>query len=123
MSSLKKILGLYADPTILAGNGELSKSAIEQLNIHLKNRRTTNLIMLVGCELLIIAGLTYIISSSGETKKMEKTIGKFSVVGVSIAGIFGFMLNLWKEINYIRLLLIFSNSMDADTLKSIITET
>jgi hypothetical protein len=123
MNSLKKILGLYANPTILGGDGELAKEDIEKLKEHLKNRRRTNLLIIAGCALLIIAGLVYIISSSADAEKLEKTIGKSSVVGISIAGIFGFILNLWKEISYIRLLLIFINSMDADTLKSIIAET
>ncbi len=122
MSTLKNILSKYADPAILGGDGELSEKQISDLKKHLEDQRRTNFYMLIVCLLLIIAGLVYIISSSASTKQLENAIGKSSVVGVSIAGMFGFVLNTWKENNHIKLMLIFVKSMDGATLKSIIAE-
>ncbi|AXY73202.1 hypothetical protein D3H65_04085 [Paraflavitalea soli] len=122
MSSLKSILGKFADLSTLAGDGELTRAEIETLKVYLNRRRNKNNYLLFASSLLLVVGLIYIIVSSDNAEKMKETIGKSSVVGISIAGLITFMLNLWKENGNIRLMLIFVRSMDGAMLKAIVNK-
>src|SRR5262245_54398309 len=115
MRSLKNILALYAEPSVLGGSGELSPKQVLELKKHLEKRKRINQYLLLGSGLIAVVGLVYIISFTGSAEQLASTIGKSSVVGVSIAGLFAFILNMWKENSYINLLLIFVTSMDETT--------
>lgn len=122
MSSFKNILKEFANTSVEAGGEELTRNEIKLLKDYLTKRKNRNNYLLLGASLLLLIGLIYIITSSGDAEKLEKTIGKSSIVGISIAGVFTFMLNLWKENGNIRLMLIFVKSMDGAMLKAIVSK-
>jgi membrane-associated HD superfamily phosphohydrolase len=122
MKDLKNILNKFADTSIVAGEYELSEKQIDSLKEHLEKLKKKNKLLLIGCCILMISLFIATIIFSTNTAKLEDFLGKSSILGISLAGIATISYKIWKEINYIDLILIFIKSMDGETIKAIINE-
>lgn len=122
MKNLKNILKNFADHSIVGGEYEFSKEQINSLKQHLEKLRKKNNFFLLASIIAMISIFLITIFYSNNTPKLEDILGKSGILGVTFAGMTTVSYKIWKEINYIDLLLVFTKSMDGETIKAIINE-
>jgi uncharacterized membrane protein len=123
MKSLKSLLSQYVDEGVYAGENELGTDQLAAIEAHLRRLRVRNKNIVIGCVIAMAILFALVLFWSGDQKKLELLIGRSSIVGISIAGIATYSYKVWKEVNYVDLLLIFVKTMDRSALQTIINET